>query len=70
MISISVSMVILMQFDWIYMTGDLPAHNDWNQTRPDQVLAFNKMIGLFNEYLPKKPVFYSFGNHESSPVNR
>ena len=52
------------------MTGDLPAHNDWNQTRPDQVLAFNKMIGLFNEYLPKKPVFYSFGNHESAPVNR
>ena len=59
-----------MQFDWIYLTGDLPAHNDWNQTRSDQLFILNKIISLFNEYLPKKPVFYSFGNHESAPVNR
>ncbi|XP_019855309.1 PREDICTED: sphingomyelin phosphodiesterase-like isoform X3 [Amphimedon queenslandica] len=57
------------QFEWIYMTGDLPAHNDWSQTRSGQVDIFNKMIDLFNEYLPNKPVFYSFGNHESDPVN-
>ena len=52
------------------MTGDLPAHNDWNQTKSGQVDIFNKMIDLFNEYLPNKPMFYSFGNHESDPVNR
>ena len=52
------------------MTGDLPAHNDWSQTRTGQIEIFNKMIDLFNEYLPNKPMFYSFGNHESDPVNR
>ena len=52
------------------MTGDLPAHNDWSQTKKGQVDIFNKMIDLFDEYLPNKPMFYSFGNHESDPVNR
>ncbi|XP_003391045.3 PREDICTED: sphingomyelin phosphodiesterase-like, partial [Amphimedon queenslandica] len=56
-------------FDWIYLTGDLPAHNDWEQTKSGQVSIFNKIIGLFNEYLPNKPLFYSIGNHESDPVN-
>ena len=26
------------QFDLVYWTGDLPAHNVWNQSREDQVL--------------------------------
>ena len=54
----------------VYLTGDLPAHNDWEQTKSGQVSIFNRMISLFNEYLPNKPLFYSIGNHESDPVNR
>ena len=52
------------------MTGDLPAHNDWDQTRANQTFILNKIIDLFDEYLPNKPLFFSFGNHESDPVNR
>ncbi|XP_019855307.1 PREDICTED: sphingomyelin phosphodiesterase-like [Amphimedon queenslandica] len=57
------------QFDWIYLTGDLPPHNIWNQTQDDQIYIFNKIINLFYEYLPNKPLFFSVGNHESAPVN-
>uniref|UniRef100_A0A1X7UA88 Saposin B-type domain-containing protein n=1 Tax=Amphimedon queenslandica TaxID=400682 RepID=A0A1X7UA88_AMPQE len=57
------------QFDWIYLTGDLPPHNVWNQTQDDQIYVFNKIINLFYEYLPNKPLFFSVGNHESAPVN-
>ena len=28
---------LVMQFDWVYVTGDLPPHNVWNQTCEDQV---------------------------------
>uniref|UniRef100_A0A1X7T6Y9 Sphingomyelin phosphodiesterase n=1 Tax=Amphimedon queenslandica TaxID=400682 RepID=A0A1X7T6Y9_AMPQE len=57
------------QFDWIYLTGDLPPHNVWNQTQDDQIYIFNKIINLFYEYFPNKPLFFSVGNHESAPVN-
>ena len=29
------------EFNWIYWTGDLPAHNIWNQTRSDQLEVLN-----------------------------
>lgn len=59
-----------MQFDWIYMTGDLPAHNVWNQSRDDQLFVLEKMTELLKKYLPDKVVFPTLGNHESAPVNR
>ena len=58
------------QFEWIYLTGDLPAHNIWDQTKSGQVSILKKIISLFDEYLPNKPLFYAIGNHESDPVNR
>ena len=58
------------QFEWIYLTGDLPAHNVWDQTKSGQVSILKKIISLFDEYLPNKPLFYAIGNHESDPVNR
>ena len=35
------------QFDWVYWTGDLPAHYVWNQTRTSQVLQTLHMDILF-----------------------
>ena len=57
------------QFEWIYLTGDLPAHNIWDQTKSGQVFILKKTISLFDEYLPNKPLFYAIGNHESDPCN-
>ena len=52
------------------MTGDLPAHNDWTQTKNDQLSILANITSLFKKYLPGKPVFFAIGNHESAPVNR
>lgn len=31
---------LIDEFDWVYWTGDLPAHNVWAQSREDQVGPF------------------------------
>ncbi|GFO01813.1 sphingomyelin phosphodiesterase [Plakobranchus ocellatus] len=56
-------------FDFIYWTGDLPAHDVWNQTRQDQLNILQHMVSLMLKYFPGKPVFPSLGNHEGAPVN-
>jgi sphingomyelin phosphodiesterase len=53
----------------VYWTGDLPAHNLWNQTRDDQLAVLKVIVGLFKKYLPKKQIFPALGNHESAPAN-
>lgn len=58
------------QFEWVYMTGDLPAHNVWNQSRDDQLYVLKTLVGLLKKYLPDKIIFPTLGNHESAPVNR
>lgn len=57
------------QFDYILWTGDLPAHNIWNQTRADQEQILYNLTALLDKYFPGKPIFPALGNHESSPVN-
>lgn len=57
------------QFDFVYWTGDLPAHNLWNQTKDDQLAILKKIVGLFKKYLPNKQIFPALGNHESAPAN-
>lgn len=56
-------------YDYIIWTGDLPAHNDWSQSRQDQVTALNNLTSLLLHYFPKTQIFPSLGNHESFPVN-
>ncbi|XP_069496639.1 sphingomyelin phosphodiesterase [Ambystoma mexicanum] len=56
-------------YDMVYWTGDIPAHNVWEQTRSDQILALNTITGLIKKYLGHVPVYPAVGNHESSPVN-
>lgn len=47
----------------------MPAHNDWQQSRADQLEVLKTITDLFKTYLPQKRVFSTFGNHESAPVN-
>ena len=54
----------------MYVTGDLPAHNDWSQTRDDQIEVLVNMTTVIKTYLPGKEIYFSIGNHESAPVNR
>ncbi len=61
---------VTLQFDWVYWTGDIPAHDVWDYSREGQVDILKTVNDLIVKYLPDKPVFPSIGNHESSPVNR
>ncbi|XP_069748409.1 sphingomyelin phosphodiesterase isoform X2 [Narcine bancroftii] len=56
-------------YNMVYWTGDIPAHNIWQQTRSDQVLALNTITQLIHHYLGNVTIYPSVGNHESSPVN-
>ncbi|XP_041349363.1 sphingomyelin phosphodiesterase-like [Gigantopelta aegis] len=57
------------QFDFIIFTGDIPAHDVWNQTRDAQMKAVTDFSDMFDKYLPKIPVYHCVGNHDSAPVN-
>ncbi|XP_076437537.1 sphingomyelin phosphodiesterase-like isoform X2 [Babylonia areolata] len=57
------------QYDYIMWTGDLPAHNVWNQSRTDQTGLLYNLTAMLNMYFPHTPIFPAVGNHESSPVN-
>ncbi|XP_006818659.1 sphingomyelin phosphodiesterase-like [Saccoglossus kowalevskii] len=57
------------KFDYIIMTGDLPAHNIWNQSRSDQLEVLKEITDMLLKYFPGVKVYPAVGNHESSPVN-
>uniref|UniRef100_A0A8D2Q7P7 Sphingomyelin phosphodiesterase n=1 Tax=Varanus komodoensis TaxID=61221 RepID=A0A8D2Q7P7_VARKO len=56
-------------YDAAYWTGDIPAHNVWEQSRADQLQALHTITGLVRKYLGPLPVYPAVGNHESVPVN-
>lgn len=57
-------------WDWVYWTGDIPAHNVWAQTRSQQTLELVTVTRLIHKYLgPSVTVYPAVGNHESTPVN-
>ncbi|KAH0625312.1 hypothetical protein JD844_033821 [Phrynosoma platyrhinos] len=53
----------------VYWTGDIPAHNVWEQSRGDQLQALRTVTTLVRKYLGPLPVYPAVGNHESVPVN-
>uniref|UniRef100_A0A7M5V677 Sphingomyelin phosphodiesterase n=1 Tax=Clytia hemisphaerica TaxID=252671 RepID=A0A7M5V677_9CNID len=55
--------------EYIYWTGDVPAHNVWNQSREDQIFTVKQATKLLVQYFPHKKVFPALGNHEGAPVN-
>ncbi|XP_061557653.1 sphingomyelin phosphodiesterase isoform X2 [Phycodurus eques] len=57
-------------WDWVYWTGDIPAHNVWSQTRQQQLSALTVITRLIQKHLgPNVTVYPAIGNHESTPVN-
>ncbi|XP_076823452.1 sphingomyelin phosphodiesterase-like [Clavelina lepadiformis] len=58
-----------VDLDFILFTGDIPAHNVWNQTKEDQIDKINRWTTLLKSYFPNTPVYAALGNHESAPVN-
>ena len=58
------------QFDWVYWTGDLPAHNVWSQTREDQLGVIDLLTDQMKLFFGDKKMYPTLGNHESAPVNR
>ncbi|XP_063162141.1 sphingomyelin phosphodiesterase [Candoia aspera] len=56
-------------YDAAYWTGDIPAHNIWQQTRQDQLHALTTITSLIQKHLGPLPVYPAVGNHESVPVN-
>lgn len=57
------------QFDIVILTGDLPPHDIWKQTKDDHLHILHEITEMFRHFLPTKKVFFSVGNHESIPVN-
>ncbi|KAL5489340.1 hypothetical protein EMCRGX_G018423 [Ephydatia muelleri] len=56
-------------FDWIYVTGDLPPHDVWSETRESVLDVIGVTYDLIRKYLPDKPVYSAIGNHDTNPVN-
>ncbi|PWA22958.1 hypothetical protein CCH79_00002276, partial [Gambusia affinis] len=57
-------------WDWVYWTGDIPAHNVWSQTRNQQLTELTVISKLIHKYLGANVTVYpAVGNHESTPVN-
>ncbi|KAF4108171.1 sphingomyelin phosphodiesterase [Onychostoma macrolepis] len=57
-------------WDWVYWTGDIPAHNIWSQTRAQQLNELVTITRLIHKHLgPNVTVYPAVGNHESTPVN-
>ena len=61
--------IFVLQFQISYYTGDIPAHNIWNQTRNDQIASLKELTNYYLKYLPSVRVFPTLGNHEGVPVN-
>ena len=55
--------------DYVIWTGDLPAHDIWNQTHKDQVEVIRTISSMLEQFMPTADIYPAVGNHEASPVN-
>lgn len=55
--------------DFIYWTGDLPAHDLWIQTKQSNLQILNDTVQLVLKYFPNTKIFPALGNHETAPAN-
>ena len=55
--------------DFIYWTGDLPAHDIWKQTRESNLEIVRATARQLKDHFPGVPVYPALGNHESVPVD-
>lgn len=57
------------KIDYVIWTGDIPAHDVWNQTRIEQLYLLRSVSKIMMKYMKEIPIFPALGNHESFPVN-
>ncbi|XP_076040570.1 sphingomyelin phosphodiesterase-like [Oratosquilla oratoria] len=57
------------EIDLVYVTGDIPAHDDWSQTQARNLESLNATMSALKKFFPSTPVLGALGNHESAPVN-
>ncbi|XP_067142127.1 sphingomyelin phosphodiesterase-like [Centruroides vittatus] len=57
------------KIDYVIWTGDIPAHDVWNQTRAEQLYLLQSVSKIMMKYMKNIPVYPALGNHESFPVN-
>ena len=55
--------------DYIYQTGDIPAHNIWSSTIEENKESLTTINELIQEKFDNIPVYSCVGNHEPSPAN-
>ena len=55
--------------DFIYWTGDLPAHDIWKQTKQSNADIVRVTAQQLKRHFPDTPVYPALGNHESVPVD-
>jgi sphingomyelin phosphodiesterase len=56
-------------YEWVYWTGDMPAHSVWTTTRQGLLDMMTNITDLMSTSFGGKPVFPTYGNHEGVPVN-
>lgn len=61
---------MLKDIDYIIWTGDLPAHDIWNQTKEENLSILKETVAQLLKMFPGIPIFPALGNHEAVPVNR
>ena len=55
--------------DYIILTGDLPAHDIWRQSKAANTEITQVVAAALHKHFPDTPVLPAIGNHESFPVN-
>ncbi|KAG8195711.1 hypothetical protein JTE90_002974 [Oedothorax gibbosus] len=57
------------KIDYVLWTGDIPPHDVWNTTKPEQVRLLHLVSRILAKHLPGVPVYPALGNHESAKIN-
>ncbi|GAB6031400.1 hypothetical protein CHUAL_009180 [Chamberlinius hualienensis] len=58
------------KFDLVYWTGDIPAHNSWEQSQEENLQDIQLTYDFVKSYFTQQnKVFPCCGNHETYPVN-
>lgn len=57
---------INQDIDYIIWTGDIPAHDVWNQTQETNLKIIQETVDMFAQYFPHVPIFPALGNHEGN----
>lgn len=58
---------LLLQFDFVYITGDFIPHTSFNFSFSRVIYEITEQTRIINEALPNKDIYVSIGNHDDYP---